>query len=54
MAELVPMAIDHLRDGMEIDGELERTDLREGSILRVPSPAHQQNREMPNDIGVSL
>ena len=54
MAELVPMAIDHLGDGMEVDGELERTDLREGSILRVPSPAHQQNREMPNDIGVSL
>ena len=36
MAELVPMAIDHLRDGMEIDRELERTDLREGPILRVP------------------
>lgn len=25
MAELVPMAIDHLRDGMEVDRELERT-----------------------------
>lgn len=48
------MAIDHLRDGMEVDRELERTDLREDPILRVPSLAHQQNREMSNDVGVSL
>ena len=54
MAELVPMAIDHLRDGMEVDRGLERTDLDDDPILCVPSSAHQQNREMLNDIGVSL
>lgn len=46
MAELVPMAIDHLRDGMEADRELERADLREDSLLRMPpgaTPAIQRD-----------
>ena len=45
MAELVPMAIDHLRDGMEVDGELERTDLREDPILRVSPSVPAESRD---------
>lgn len=36
MAELAPMAIEHLRDGMEADGELERTDLSHDPTFSVP------------------
>ena len=36
MAELAPMAIEHLRDGMEADGELERTDLSDDPAFSVP------------------
>lgn len=37
MAELVPAAIEHLRDGMEMDEELERVDLCGDPSLRLPS-----------------